>query len=373
MATLSGKNIVFSVSSDLVLTESVLPYDLYINSSSRPGYERFVCIFKQGRILSMRELLEIKSRFHNIYVRENDRGHFVKALSIRPDLKELPKAAIIRDSAIHYLSNIFSRDQELTNEVLNQTVEGCKEVVESMVDVVKNSRVDTIQNLISKLSFHDFYTYDHSINVSMYCVSIYKILFPEATDRDLVAAGLGGLLHDVGKIHVPNEIINSPYDKLSDEEYRVIRKHPGHGLNLMSADNVQVYGLNKAPVIQAIYQHHENFDGSGYPNQVAGENIHVMARIVAIADFLDAITTQRSYHKAMDVVEALHVMMKSSGKKLDPRMFDTVSRTILKSHHHHIDHQYDKCLHHHFDPCQPCEHLPIVKNYKDRPHFRPSA
>ena len=100
---------------------------------------------------------------------------------------------MIKDSAIHYLDKLFDTDKEFTTEILSETLQGCKTTVESMVDVIKDYDVSKLQSLIASLSFHDFYTYDHSINVSMYCIfTLFTALKPNAPKEEIVLAGLGG-------------------------------------------------------------------------------------------------------------------------------------------------------------------------------------
>ena len=109
-----------------------------------------------------------------------------------------------------------------------------------------------------------------------------------------------------------------------------------------------------------VHEHHENFNGSGYPNNLAGIDIHLLARVTAIADFFDAVTTKRSYHEVLSTEDAIAVMSKSVGKKLDPLLFELFTKNIKqlilvgKTH---------KELPDDFDPCQPQNVLPF-KNPK---------
>lgn len=350
--TITQKDSVFTVSTDMIPIDKVLPYDLYINSSGREGYERFVCIFRHGKSLSDNEVHEIKKRFNQVYVREAERGSFLKAFTDVKGVSQERKTGVVKDSAIKHLSSLFQKDKELTSEVLNDSLLGCKDTVESMVNLIKEDDVDKVQDLIGKLSFHDFYTFDHSINVAMYCISIYKMIKPDASDKEMIVAGLGGLLHDIGKIKIPTNIINSPY-KLKDDEYHMIRQHPGWGNELIAPTDVSTHGTPKGIIQQVIYQHHENYDGSGYPNAIKGEDIHILARLTAMSDFFDAITTKRSYHQVMDPEEAINLMKNSVGKKLDPKLYKLFSKHMIDHKNCHIESGYEHCVHSSFDPCQP--------------------
>ena len=138
-----------------------------------------------------------------------------------------------------------------------------------MVDVVQEYDVKQIQNLIGEMSFHDFYTYDHSINVSMYCIAIFKALKPNASREEMVMAGLGGLLHDLGKIKIPTNIINNP-GHLSDEDFQVIKEHPRIGVELIDDSSPDVPGIDFEIIKRVVWEHHENFNGTGYPRKIQG-------------------------------------------------------------------------------------------------------
>ena len=129
-------------------------------------------------------------------------------------------------------------------------------------------------------------------------------------------------------------------------------------------------GVDFGIISRIIHEHHENVNGTGYPNKIPGEKIHVLARITAIADFFDALTTKRSYHEVISVQDALEVMGKSVGKKIDPHLFDlfvkNVSGIVLSG-------KIKDVLPDDFDPCQPQETLPFEKavvNYKDKDIFK---
>lgn len=340
----------------MILTGSPLPYDLYVNASSVQGHEKFVKIFPKNDMLSPQDLERLKQKYFQLYIAECARGDFLKSVCSHSGKNLEEKGAVLKDSAIQYLDTLFNPDHQFTTEVLGQTIEGCKDVVANMVDVMHNQDIDAIREMIAKLSFHDFYTFDHSINVAMYSIMLMQHLHPNATRDQVIEAGLGGLLHDLGKIKIPTHIINKP-GKLTDEEFKQIKSHPEFGRELMMQDKLILpTGLDPILLARTIHEHHENFDGTGYPCKVVGKNIYENARITAIADFFDAITTKRSYHAPLSVSEALSLMKKSSGTKLDPELFETFSKNTsefkpgLNSNF---------TLSQDFDPCQPCNELPL--------------
>lgn len=340
----------FSIGYANITLDAELPYDLYINSSSVQNHEKFVRIFPKGETFAQPDLERLKHKFHQLYVPETQRSDYLKSFCKSSGKKIEEKASLIKDSAIHYLTNLFNREGELSVEMVNETITGCRDAVENMVDVLHDVNIDSLQSLIGKLSFHDFYTYDHSINVSMYCIMIYRHLNPNAAREEIIEAGMGGLLHDIGKIQIPTQIINKP-GKLEPHEFEEIKKHPGFGKAALTMGGIQLPdGIHSEPIVSTVHEHHENFDGTGYPQKIAGTKIHLMARICAVADFFDAITTKRSYAEPLSIPDALALMSKTTGKKIDPTIFEAFSKlTMAKYEHDHCKHELTE----NFDPCQP--------------------
>jgi HD-GYP domain-containing protein (c-di-GMP phosphodiesterase class II) len=186
------------------------------------------------------------------------------------------------------------------------------------------------------------------------------MIHPTANKDDIVQAGLGGMLHDLGKIKIPTFIINNP-GKLSDEDFEQIKKHPDHGHDLLCKAHCDLGGVNLKNVKRAVHEHHENYNGTGYPNKLEGMEIHKLARITAIADFFDAITTKRSYHDVLPIDKALGVMANTVGKKIDPKYF-----AIFKNNAHDVVKKSPLTLPDSFDPCQPCNVLPFIDPKKDK-------
>lgn len=322
----SDKQSFFSISTGLVPINIPLTYSLYINVSGEPSREHFIRIFPDGGILETGEIEEFKRKYRQLYVSESQRSAYMDAVVKSSGKTGIEKTAVLKESAIHYLGNLFDGKREITTEVLNQSIAGCRDVVENMVDAIQSYDIDQLQQMIANLSFHDFYTYDHSINVSMYCVVIYRAMFPNAVKMEIVQAGLGGMLHDLGKIKISTQIINKA-GKLTPEEREEINNHPVYGLEFLNAPGVKLpVGVNPLLVSRVVHEHHENIDGTGYPQKLLGPQIHLLAKITAVADFFDAITTKRSYHDALTIEDALALMQKSEGKKLDPKIFNFLPR-----------------------------------------------
>jgi HD-GYP domain-containing protein (c-di-GMP phosphodiesterase class II) len=364
---LSGKSF-FSVSYDLILKEATIPYDLYVNSSSIENKQKFIKIFSSENFLTKEDLENFKKKYFQLYVDEDQRNKYMNSLVKSELTNDVEKASFIKDSTIQYLHRIFDENKEFNTEILSETIDECRGAVESMVDVLDSYDLDSMTGLIGSLSSHDFYTFDHSINVSMYCITILRALKPTASRDELVHIGLGGLLHDLGKVKIPTNILNSP-GGLSEAEYNEIKKHPGYGIDLLTSGEVNVADdLDLNIISRVVHEHHENWDGNGYPNKIAAKEIHLYARICTIADFFDAITTKRSYSDVLPISKALGVMNKFSGIKLDPNLFKAFAAHI---DHNKIKNKDDLKLSDSFDPTIPYEKLPLeeVKKIFDDEDF----
>ncbi len=352
-----NENHFFSVSIELIPVDRVLIYDLYINSSVTKN-QRFVRIYPKGEYLNQRDLKNYKKKYAQLYVQESQRNLYLKAMINTDEINDVDKTTIIKDSAIHYLEQIFDSDKEFTTEVLDKTVQGCRDTVEAMIDVLQDYDINGIQSLISNLSFHDFYTYDHSVNVSMYNMAFYRSLVPLCPRDELLVIGMGGLLHDLGKIKISTSILNNT-GKLSTEQFEEIKKHPDYGVGLLTTQDLEsVKDLDVETISSIVHEHHENYDGTGYPGYTSGENIHQMARITAIVDFFDAVTTKRSYHDVLPVEDAIHLMAKTKGKKIDPKLFEKFTqfvKVIVKSGKFKFTLKDAE----NFDSCMPHGHLEL--------------
>lgn len=339
-----------------------LLYDLFVNSSVVKGKDKFVRIFPQGGSLQKGEVEEFHKKYIQLYVPETQRKLYLKSLVRSNEAEDVEKVGVLKDSAIEYLHHIFDSGKAFSTEILTEGIENCREVVENMVDVLDDHNIESLRGLIGNLSFHDFYTYDHSINVSMYCISLYKAINPKASKRELMHAGLGGLLHDLGKVKIPTHILNNP-GGLTDEEYGEIKKHPDFGLELLLSGHCEVDpGIDIKIIARVVHEHHENFNGTGYPKKLKGkEEIHLLARVCTIADFFDAITTKRSYNDVLSITDAMNVMRKTRAIKVDPDIFDIFDKHVryVKS-----DFAKDLTLADSFDPTLPYAKLPLEEAKK---------
>ncbi|MDX5372715.1 MAG: HD-GYP domain-containing protein [Pseudomonadaceae bacterium] len=172
---------------------------------------------------------------------------------------------------------------------------------------------------LARLKTSDEYTYMHSVAV---CALMIALARQVGLDEEQVReAGLAGLLHDIGKMVIPDAILNKP-DKLTDAEFGTMRSHPEAGARMLLGN-----GRISAPVLDVCLHHHEKFDGSGYPHRLAGEQISLLARMGAICDVYDAITSDRPYKKGWDPAEAIRKMAEWKGH-FDPQLFQAFVKSV---------------------------------------------
>jgi HD-GYP domain-containing protein (c-di-GMP phosphodiesterase class II) len=175
--------------------------------------------------------------------------------------------------------------------------------------------VGSIRALVATIEAKDEYTHGHSERVTRYALAIAEEMHIDA--RGLAVIELSGLLHDVGKIGVPEAILNKN-GPLTDEERLAIQRHPQRGADIVK--NIEKIERVAAidEIAQSVRHHHERYDGKGYPTALAGEAIPLAARILAVADTFDAITSDRSYRKGRDAAVGAKVILENVGTQFAP-------------------------------------------------------
>lgn len=191
-----------------------------------------------------------------------------------------------------------------------------KQINEELADskeLLEKSYLESIEVLRRTVEVKDVYTRGHSDRVSEYSLLIgEKLNLPPEQMKTLK---IGALFHDIGKIGIPDAILLKT-DKLTDDEYSEIKNHPAIGAHILS--NASIF----ADIIPIVKHHHERYDGKGYPARLAGENIPYLARIVAVADTFDAMTSRRSYRQALDFDYTTNEIERCKGTQFDPAIAD---------------------------------------------------
>jgi len=194
-----------------------------------------------------------------------------------------------------------------------------KKVFESLLNELK--RNTQLMNLLTYIQAKDSYVFTHSLNVTLYSLAIAMKLKYE--DKKLYELGLGALLHDIGKMMVPQEILHKP-GKLTEDEYSIMKKHTEYGFEVLRKDP-EISLL----VAHCAYQHHEKLDGTGYPRGLKDNEIHPYAKIIAVADVFDALTThQRCYRKGMLPHEAMEILYTGCNTQFDQKIVEAFRSSV---------------------------------------------
>ena len=191
-----------------------------------------------------------------------------------------------------------------------------------LVDEIADSLTRNVSALISlaRLKTADDYTYMHSVAVCAMMMALARQL--DLEEAQVRSAGLAGLMHDLGKVVVPIDVLHKP-GKLTDDEYSIMKTHPREGRRLLES----LSDIDPV-VLDVCLHHHEKFDGSGYPDHLAGEQISIYARMGAVCDVYDAITSDRPYKEGWDPAQSLQKMAEWSKGHFDATVFQAFVKSL---------------------------------------------
>lgn len=189
-------------------------------------------------------------------------------------------------------------------------------------DMLEKAYLESIETLRYTVEAKDTYTRGHSDRVSEFAVLIGKKV--GLSNEDMKTLQIGGLFHDIGKIGVPDNILQKE-SKLTDDEYSEIKNHPSIGAHILSTATIF------KDIIPIVRHHHERYDGNGYPGRLKGDEIPYLARITAIADSFDAMTSRRTYRDSLPMDVVISEFKKCRGTQFDPEL-DDVFLDILENH-----------------------------------------
>lgn len=228
-------------------------------------------------------------------------------------MEELKRAAMICKQAKKAVVSMFSEAR--MGHAINAEAAG------ELVEEISSSVVRNPDALISlaRLKTADDYTYMHSVAVCALMVALARQLGLD--EQEVKEAGMAGLLHDLGKAMMPVKVLNKP-GRLTDDEFRVIKNHPVEGHRLL------VEGKSVSDIVLDVcLHHHEKVDGSGYPDRLAGDQISLYAKMGAVCDVYDAITSNRPYKAGWDPAESIRKMTEWSGH-FDEKVFQAFIKSI---------------------------------------------
>jgi putative nucleotidyltransferase with HDIG domain len=254
---------------------------------------------------------EVIERKEAIMIKSNEHPDVSPSLICAP--------LMIRNTILGILSIRKKKNREIFNKndlhhILSLTKRASLNLENKILyESIYSNIMDTLTSLISSVQARDHYTEEHSRRVTEQAVRIATAMNCPA--KDIESLRIAGILHDVGKIAVPDSILLKP-DKLTMEEFMVIKNHPTIGENILKP----VILLDKERKI--IQYHHERWDGKGYPTGLAGKDIPFLARILAVADSFDAMTSSRPYRAAMPQEKSIEELIRNKNTQFDADVVD---------------------------------------------------
>ncbi|MBC7458218.1 MAG: HD domain-containing protein [Bdellovibrionaceae bacterium] len=304
----------FRIRLTTLIGTALLPFNVYILID-----QKVILYVKMGDKIPKEKILSLHAKdsgesFILAIADKEKYQHYIRDLMNSNTYPDSEKAIILKESSIAILEDLFD------NPDVKQALSDSKPIITDLINFMQNAP-NEMGNLIT-LSGHDFYTYNHSFDVSIYSLGLGQAL--GFTKTELEELGLSSLYHDLGKRLVPLEILCKK-GALDDNEWIQMRMHPQLGLKILN-EHVNISDAIKA----ACYEHHESWAGGGYPQGIAKQDIHPFARIVALTDTYDAMTTQRSYNTPMKPADALNLMNGNLAQRYDPDMLKAMYSVLFK-------------------------------------------
>ncbi|MCY6355173.1 diguanylate cyclase [Clostridium sp. ZS2-4] len=292
-----------------IIKQSVRKEDLV----ARYGGEEFAVLFPNIEEEKALEIIEkIRKEIENSFIFSTEINEFITVSAGVASLSDnREKAEVILEYAdtVMYVAKRRGRNQSvLYSKNENKRCEANKSEMEEKIN---SAYFSTVYALAATIDAKDHYTYGHSENVSKYAVTLAKAAGFDKEKIEIVKNA--GLLHDIGKIGIPENILTKK-ERLTPEEYEIMKKHVDISITIIK------HIPNLIKVIPAIMSHHEKYDGTGYPRGISGENIPIEGRCLGIVDAFDAMTTNRSYRKALSPEQAIMELKKHSGTQFDTKL-----------------------------------------------------
>ncbi|HBV22128.1 MAG TPA: phosphodiesterase [Nitrosomonas sp.] len=240
-----------------------------------------------------------------------------------PITKEISKVSV--EEELQTAKKIHAKTKDAVTIMFNEVRMGKSAQVEEAVMLVDEINLSMARNANAMLSLirlktADEYTYLHSVAVCVLMVALGKQLGLHG--EELKQVGVAGLLHDIGKMAIPGKVLNKP-GKLTDDEFAIVKNHPRRGWEILRT----VYQASE-PALDVCLHHHERMDGKGYPEKLSADNLTLHARMGAICDVYDAITSERCYKKGWEPAEAIKKMAEWKGGHFDEIVFHAFVKTI---------------------------------------------
>jgi len=249
-----------------------------------------------------------------LYIEDERTKDICPSSAISEKLKKEAMQTI--ENSFHKMKNAVTSSRPI---IMEKAAPAFKSLIGKLMDELKTNK--ELFSIMSEVFLYDNYIFSHSLNVTIYSLALgLELKLPK---KELEILGLGAILHDVGKIDIPLEILLKP-GKLTQEEYDIIKQHAEAGFQMLRK-------VHTLPLLVAhcAYQHHERLNGAGYPRGITEENIHFYGKIIAVADVFDAITSNRVYRQAMLPHEALEILYGGIGTLYDPKIVQAFKKSIV--------------------------------------------
>lgn len=260
-----------------------------------------------------------KIELHPFSIDDFNKGNFV---TVSIGVATFPEMAINKDFLIQVADFALYKAKKYRNRV--ELYSSILDELKSDIDSSEIGLINSVKTLITVINAKDQYTFGHSERVMAFSVRIAKRMC--LSEQDIKTIQYGAYLHDIGKIEIERELLNKK-EPLTKEEYDKIKSHPEMGANIL----IPIKSLQE--VIPSVRYHHERYDGLGYPTGNSGKNIPLYARIIAVADSFDAMTTTRPYKTGKCLEEALVELQNCSGTQFDPDIVSIFVNIIRENGH----------------------------------------
>ena len=278
-----------------------------------------------GEVFTSEKPLNIKDAYsYPKFNKEIDKktGYYTKSILAMPLINHLGEVLGVFQVINKMTSEAFlDVDLELLNHIGGYAASNIENVI--LYDKLRKAQEDVIYKLSHATAYKDPETKNHIIRVGLYSAVIAKELGWREDKVDLIK--LAAPMHDIGKVGIPDKILNKP-GKLTDEEYQIMKKHTLYGYDILTDGDSE---LSKIASIISL-EHHEKWDGTGYPNKKKADEISLYARITTVSDVFDALSSERPYKKAWSIEEAMNELKATSGTHFDPDIVNLFEKNLDK-------------------------------------------
>ena len=300
---------------------TVTNFDMYLKISERDRKRRYVLYRKRNIPFTERVRKNLMDHGSGeLHIDISDKKEYQRYIENNlQDIITDESVPVEEKSKVAYSCATGLVEELLENPRSGEHIRRSKTVITNLANYLLSDS-KAFFSLFTTASF-DYYTYTHSVNVAVFGIALAHRLGHYSLD-EITTIGSGLIVHDIGKSLIDQRILNKR-GPLNRGEWAIIREHPENGVRLLRSS-----GEFNEDALTIVMHHHEKLDGSGYPQGLRGDAIHPHARIAALADIFDALTTERPYKSAVRSFPALQIMREEMGKGLDQELFTEFVRLL---------------------------------------------